>query len=73
MKLKVKSSGCVICREDFVHSLDLHHVNDDKDYEVSAMKGMSDKRVLEEIAKCVVLCRNCHAKVHIGYFSLWPK
>lgn len=70
---EAKSSGCIICGEDFVQSLDLHHVNSDKDYEVSSMKGMNDQKVLAEIAKCVVLCRNCHAKVHVGYFSLLNK
>ncbi len=27
-------------------------------------RRMSKERILKEIAKCDVLCRNCHAKLH---------
>ena len=73
--LQAKKDGCIICNEDFPPALDFHHINgeEDKVQEISAMRGMNDNKVLAEIAKCVVLCRNCHAKVHNGNFSLWPR
>ena len=58
-----KQCGCYVCREDSIWCLDFHHLGD-KDTTVSSMLGMSDARVRAEIAKCVVLCRNCHGKVH---------
>lgn len=30
----------------------------------------SQKDIEEEAAKCVVLCRNCHAKLHAGILSV---
>lgn len=68
---EAKAVGCIIpdCGETEMACLDFHHLGD-KDKTISQMRGMSDKRVLEEIAKCIVLCANCHRKVHAGILTL---
>lgn len=61
---------CCICGESSPECLDFHHLRD-KDIEVSKLRtNGSIKRVIEEISKCVVLCANCHRKVHAGITTL---
>ena len=48
-------------------ALEFHHKNHrDKDTIVSSLvsAGSAKKRILEEIAKCDVICSNCHRKEH---------
>jgi hypothetical protein len=68
---EAKASGCMLCSEADLCCLDFHHLGD-KDMTVSTMLGMNDARVRAEIDKCVILCRNCHAKVHAGRLHLPP-
>lgn len=65
---EVKSVGCNRCGEKSVSCLDFHHLHG-KDRTVSSMLGMSDKRVQAEIDKCIILCANCHRKLHAGEFE----
>ena len=60
--------GCRCCLEKDPVCLDMHHLDPNtKDDVVSALLiNASRTRLWEEIEKCVVLCRNCHAKVHHG-------
>jgi hypothetical protein len=46
--------------------LSFHHVNDDKTGNISDMvnRGYGIPRIQKEIDKCIVLCLNCHAKLH---------
>jgi hypothetical protein len=47
--------------------LDFHHFNpDDKIKEVSRMHSCSYDKIIAEIDKCIVVCRNCHPLVHNG-------
>ena len=58
---------CEDCGESHIACLDFHHRDPkEKEIEVSIMvrKGMSLDRIMKEIEKCMVLCRNCHAKLH---------
>ncbi|ANJ26354.1 hypothetical protein [Agromyces aureus] len=60
------SNPCVDCGERDLRVLDFDHREGcDKTAEVMklAKAGYSAARVLAEIAKCDVRCRNCHAKV----------
>jgi hypothetical protein len=34
------------------------------------MWGMNDDKVRKEIEKCVLLCSNCHRKVHAGILNI---
>ena len=51
--------------------LDFHHFNpDDKLIEVAKMESWSYDKIVAEIDKCVVVCRNCHPLVHNGTIHL---
>ena len=62
-----KGKQCVVCGESERVCLEFHHLDgDSKDIEVSKLQysTYSQKKILEEIEKCVILCANCHRKVH---------
>jgi len=63
-KLKVGCSRCGFDKDAV--ALDFHHTDNSKDVNVSAMvsRHRSLERVFAEIAKCVVLCSNCHRIMH---------
>ena len=60
---------CTQCGESHPACIDFHHPNDDKRKGVAEMGCNTYKweTILEEINKCVVLCSNCHRKVHWKY------
>lgn len=58
--LKLKCSNCP---EDHPAALDFHHL-DPSQKEHEPAKITSRKKLLEEIKKCIVLCSNCHRKLH---------
>lgn len=59
--------GCLFCPEKHEAALDLHHIDPSiKDSAVSQMLCNSKDKIEFEIAKCVVLCSNCHRKHHAG-------
>ncbi len=70
--IEAKKGGCINCPEKEPCALDFHHVRD-KEFEVSLMRGRNEKKILEEIDKCVVLCANCHRKVHANLISIGGK
>jgi hypothetical protein len=55
---------CSICGESDPRVLEFHHEGD-KDAEVSRLmgRGASLDSLKAEIAKCVVLCANCHRRI----------
>lgn len=66
---EAKESGCIKCGEKEKACLDFHHLGD-KDYTVSQMLGLNEKLIRDEILKCVVICANCHRKIHAGIIGL---
>lgn len=64
---RLKINGCAICGySECVASLDFHHVNPaDKNFYINtaAMNRRTDK-IVKELNKCILLCKNCHAKIH---------
>ena len=60
--------ACKFCGENHPAALDFHHEDpSQKDREVSYfVKNYQYKRAMEEVKKCLVLCANCHRKVHFG-------
>ncbi len=57
--------NCNRCPEKDPRCLDFHHIDHaTKSFCVSAAPncGYSRERILEEIAKCEVICANCHRK-----------
>lgn len=73
---KIKQdSGCVSCGENTLCVLDFHHLHgNSKGREggmpVSRAANVSIRKFRAELAKCVVLCANCHRKVHAGLITL---
>lgn len=58
---------CQTCGENHPACLEYHHKDPkQKDFEISkaGSSGISKTRILEEIEKCIVLCSNCHKKLH---------
>ena len=58
--------GCSKCGESDPAGLDFHHPNDDKEMAITEMvtHGYSTDQLEGEIARCEVLCANCHKKRH---------
>jgi hypothetical protein len=62
---------CSRCPESDPVCLDFHHQDGKEMAVTNAMKaGWSWKRLMSEIAKCIVLCANCHRKEHWSRSSL---
>lgn len=58
---------CTKCPEDHPACLDFHHLDPkEKDRNIIQMvrAGVSLEKILKEIAKCIVICSNCHRKIH---------
>jgi hypothetical protein len=70
-----ESRGCFVCDENVGICLDFHHL-DSTQKETGIMtawnNGRSKKTILKEMKKCIVLCSNCHRKIHGGIFTLPP-
>jgi hypothetical protein len=65
--------SCSVCKENDAVCLDFHHRDENlKDFSIgdALNLGCGKDRILKEIAKCEVLCANCHRKLHGGRFSL---
>jgi len=59
--------SCKKCGENHPAALQFHHLNPgEKDMNISETihNGWSKKKIQKEMAKCIVLCANCHAKIH---------
>lgn len=62
---------CTVCGETDIACLDFHHIDKDEkgDDLPNAIKNKwSNNRISKEMEKCVVLCSNCHRKLH--YYDL---
>lgn len=66
-----KHNGCVFCDESETCCLDFHHLDpSQKDQSISYLShAKSKERMLNEMKKCVVVCSNCHRKVHAGILT----
>lgn len=61
---KIKSNPCTDCGGTFpVVCMQFDHTGDDKEYNISSMVtcGYNIARIDVEIAKCELVCANCHA------------
>lgn len=59
----LKTSPCIDCKNSFPPpSMDFDHLLDDKKDSIANLikKGYSKKVILLEIAKCELVCSNCH-------------
>lgn len=62
---EIKSTlKCEKCGENHIATLDFHHIDpNEKEFGI-ARNYFSKEKILKEIEKCVVLCSNCHRKLH---------
>jgi hypothetical protein len=68
-----ENKGCKFCGETCSICLDFHHKDPtQKDRNISRMKNSSHsiKAIKKEIHKCIVVCSNCHRKLHAGMIQL---
>jgi len=65
LKTEAKKNGCVTCGENHPAALDFHHIDKNTKYKsISKMGEHPPTQVQKEINKCIVLCSNCHRKLH---------
>lgn len=57
--------GCVYCGMKELCCLDFHHKGDKK-FNIASSLFLSVEALKKEIAKCQVVCSNCHRKIHAG-------
>ena len=58
---------CIVCGENDKCCIDFHHLNpEEKDFEIgdAGKHKWGNKKIIEEINKCVCLCSNHHKKLH---------
>jgi predicted HNH restriction endonuclease len=58
--------SCALCDETHPATFDFHHVFPDKK-NIKIHKILTNgafKKLPDELAKCIVLCANCHRKLH---------
>jgi ribosomal protein L30E len=66
-----RGSRCELCGYDrCLHALCFHHATGLKRFRIAGNHNRSVQALKAEIAKCVLLCRNCHAQVHAGLDAL---
>jgi hypothetical protein len=64
-----KQRGCTVCGETEPWVLDMHHL-DPTEKESNFAQSATLKTFLREASKCILLCSNCHRKVHAGVLTL---
>jgi hypothetical protein len=63
--IEKRSNPCYCCQE--IHPqeiMEFHHIEGKPDRRVGNLLGNSLKRLEEEINKCILVCPNCHTKIH---------
>lgn len=64
---------CRLCPEDAPCCLSFHHPDpENKEFSISQARTLwpSWEQLEAEIAKCVLICENCHRKIHAGILAL---
>ena len=63
------SRGCVNCNEAYPACLEFHHK--DPDSKVGQIKYIKNyPQIVKEIEKCILVCSNCHRKIHGGLVNI---
>jgi len=68
-----RNNPCCMCGENDPVCLDFHHVEPKtKVSEVSTLAAQltSIETILKEVSKCVIVCSNCHKKIHAKKITL---
>jgi ferredoxin len=63
---------CGWCAEPRI--LQWHHTDPSiKEFALSKVRAFSEERIDKEIAKCILLCPNCHSLLHFKDARPWQK
>lgn len=67
-----KLNRCCFCDEKHVCCLDYHHLDpNNKEFEIGYLaRAKSVNKIIDEIKKCVIVCANCHRKLHADILTL---
>jgi hypothetical protein len=67
IRVQLKSNGCTKCGYNkCMRALEFHHVNsEDKKFGLNfnSFRSRSEKSLLNEVQKCILLCSNCHKEI----------
>ena len=65
-----KGGKCQICgySDKCLAVYDFHHVEGEKEFQISEMRNRNIKYkiLIQEVDKCILVCSNCHRKIHFG-------
>lgn len=64
-----RDRGCTVCGETEPWVLDMHHL-DPTTKEANSATSATLPTFLKEADKCILLCSNCHRKVHAGVLRI---
>ena len=69
---ELKSVGCCVCGEKELCCLDFHHIDQEhKEFNMGSALNKTDGKIVAEATKCVVVCSNCHRKIHGGVLNIY--
>lgn len=74
IEIYLKSHPCVDCGETDILVLEFDHKNrEQKNMDISSLvkRGVSFKKLVEEISKCEVRCANCHRRKTMKESNSW--
>ena len=61
--VRLLGGKCENCGNNDIFCLDFHHV-EDKEFAISTIRNSRWTKIVNEIKKCKLLCRNCHRELH---------
>ena len=64
---------CRYCDEDFTECLEFHHLKPETKIDnvvYMVHNGVSLEKIKKEMDKCIVVCANCHRKIHYGRIKI---
>jgi hypothetical protein len=70
--IEYKGGACCICGySKYNGSLEFHHIDpSQKEFGIGNAKLTAFKKIIPELDKCILLCRNCHSEVHGGIIEV---
>jgi hypothetical protein len=71
--VEYKGGKCCICGYNkCAAALDFHHIKK-KSFAIGTRGGLSLNKLKKEADKTILVCKNCHAEIHIGMHSKYKK
>lgn len=68
----LENSCCAICKISNPLVLEFDHLDPKiKSFDIKRLTRKSKNKIIEEIAKCQILCRNCHMRKTHYQFNTW--